>query len=95
MKKWEKPMIQELNLSYTMEDGSDAQHMNGWQPQGGGNLKIYHCCNCKTVVNSFMANILNYTCNTIKFEPGQGLITCGGKLVEMKKVNDQWIWQCS
>ena len=24
MKKWEKPMIQELNLSYTMEDGVDS-----------------------------------------------------------------------
>ena len=25
MKKWEKPMIQELNLSYTMEEGIDAK----------------------------------------------------------------------
>lgn len=75
MKKWEKPMIQELHLKLTADDEAAVI---GYYP------KEYKCCECMEEISRKTAWVWGYKCRMPK-KGGWG--RCGG---DLKKKGPHW-----
>ena len=70
MKKWEKPMLQNLSLNQTQEEGIEPVAL----------IPKYRCCSCRTTYDKFGGSIiLGVGWRIENFDQSQDKWKCGNK----------------